>query len=125
MILEMVICFINRLCVVLMSCQLDEVIRLETERQTNRLWTPAQRLFHWHQLDLPDNQRDDEEEDPDTIQGLEPEVLDDLDMPSKRDPDALPPKNVFEWVMSHLYLLVAGIGGGNALYSVKAGVLTS
>ncbi len=46
-------------------------------------------------------------------------------MARKRDPDALPPHNVFEWVMNELYMFVRGCGGGNALYAVKAGILTS
>jgi hypothetical protein len=48
----------------------------------------------------------------------------DLGIPQRRDPDALPPKNHFEWIMSNLYRGVTGLGGGNALFTVKAGLLT-
>ena len=48
----------------------------------------------------------------------------DLGIPRRRDPDALPPRNFLEWIMSQLYLGVTGLGGGNALFAVKAGLLT-
>ncbi|KAJ7581095.1 hypothetical protein C8J56DRAFT_256925 [Mycena floridula] len=101
---------------------LDEIIRLEKERQTNRLWTPARHIFKWANWNIVETNHD--EEDPDTIQGLEPAVLEDLGMPRRRDPDALPPGNAIEWLMSHLYRGIGGLGGGNALYAIKAGALT-
>lgn len=67
----------------------------------------------------------DDEEDPETVQGLEPSVLDDLGIARKRDPDRLPPHNAFEWAMNKLYGFVTGMGGGNVLYAIKAGIFTS
>jgi hypothetical protein len=61
---------------------------------------------------------------PDIIQGIDPSWMEDLGMPRRRDPDALPPHNMLEWVMSHLYDAVAALGGGNSLFAMKAGVLT-
>ncbi|KAL0581273.1 hypothetical protein V5O48_000756 [Marasmius crinis-equi] len=104
---------------------LDEVVRLEKERRHHRLWTPAHRMFRWGSGELTDNALHHDEEDPDMIQGMSPGVIDDLGLPRRRDPDALPPRNGFEWVVSHLYRFVVGLGGGNALYAVKAGILTT
>lgn len=49
----------------------------------------------------------------------------DLGMPRPRDPDALPPSNPFEWVMNFMYRAFTGIGGGNLIFALKAGLLTS
>lgn len=50
--------------------------------------------------------------------------MEDLGSPQQRDPDALPPRNAFEWVMSVLYYGAAGLVHGNALFAVKAGLFT-
>ena len=60
----------------------------------------------------------------DVIQGVEPEWLDDLGLPSRRDPDALPPRNAFELVMNYIYKGTVAMRGGNTLFAVKAAVLT-
>ncbi|PBK88893.1 hypothetical protein ARMGADRAFT_996733 [Armillaria gallica] len=101
---------------------LDEIIRLEKERPENRIWTPVQKFFSWSNWNLSDVH--DDEEDPETVQGLEPSVLDDLGIARKRDPDRLPPHNAFEWAMNKLYGFVTGMGGGNVLYAIKAGIFT-
>jgi hypothetical protein len=49
----------------------------------------------------------------------------DLGQAVRRDPDVLPPRNTFESVVNWLYRTITGIGGGNALFALKAGVLTS
>lgn len=51
-------------------------------------------------------------------------MSDDLGMPSVRDPDALPPRNSTEWVMTLIYKFIMGLGGGNAIFAVKAGLLS-
>ncbi|KAG6846519.1 hypothetical protein H0H93_013453, partial [Arthromyces matolae] len=48
---------------------LDEMIRLEKERNTQRLWTPVKRLFRWNNWQLSDTVRNGDDEDPDTTQG--------------------------------------------------------
>ncbi|KAJ3712876.1 hypothetical protein C8R42DRAFT_727627 [Lentinula raphanica] len=48
-----------------------------------------------------------------------------LPYPKRRDPDALPPGNVWELMGRWVYKRVVGLTGGNALYAVKAGVLTT
>ncbi|KAJ3784989.1 hypothetical protein GGU10DRAFT_293088 [Lentinula aff. detonsa] len=48
-----------------------------------------------------------------------------LPYPKWRDPDALPPSNVWELMGRWMYKRVVGLTGGNALYAVKAGVLTT
>jgi hypothetical protein len=51
-------------------------------------------------------------------------MSDDLGMPRVRDPDALPPRNSTEWVMTLIHKFIMGLGGGNAIFAVKAGLLT-
>ncbi|PFH45992.1 hypothetical protein AMATHDRAFT_70774 [Amanita thiersii Skay4041] len=104
---------------------LGDIIRLETERRHCRVWTPVQRLFfRWHNWNVVDLNDDFEEEDPDLIQGVGPSMeTEDLILPARRDPDALPPRNVLEWAMSLLYFGVASLAGGNVLFACKAGVL--
>jgi len=60
----------------------------------------------------------------DVIQGLSPEVMEDLGMPRRRDPDALPPRNALESFMNVLYHAVFSFGSGNSLFAVKAGIFT-
>jgi hypothetical protein len=50
---------------------------------------------------------------------------DELGEAEARDPDALPPRNLIEALGTRFHNLVTGLGGGNAVYAVKAGVLTS
>jgi hypothetical protein len=45
-------------------------------------------------------------------------------MPQVRDPDALPPRNSTEWVMTLIYKFIIGLGGGNAIFAAKAGLLS-
>jgi hypothetical protein len=61
----------------------------------------------------------------DVIQGMQKEWREDLGHAKMRDPDALPPKNGFEWVMNALYRGCSELIQGNSLYAIKAGVLTS
>lgn len=58
------------------------------------------------------------------IQGIDPSTLTDLGQAVRRDPDALPPRNALESVMNWMYRAALGIGGGNALFAIKAGLLT-
>ncbi|KAG5644457.1 hypothetical protein DXG03_008356 [Asterophora parasitica] len=105
---------------------LDEMIRLEKERSTQRLWTPVKRLITWNNWQISESaaQGNENDEDPDTILGVSPNVMEDLGMPQRRDPDALPPRNIFESVMGVLYYSVTGLSGGNILFAIKAGILT-
>ena len=45
-------------------------------------------------------------------------------MTGRRDPDALPPSNAFQHVMHWVYQLASGLTRGNALFAIKAGLLT-
>ncbi|KAF9446717.1 hypothetical protein P691DRAFT_776668 [Macrolepiota fuliginosa MF-IS2] len=103
---------------------LDEVIKLEVERNRVRLWTPVKRLLHWSKYDVSEDVGNDEDDDPDIIQGVQPSTLEDLGMPRPRDPDALPPRNVFEWFMSVVYYALASMTHGNVLFAIKAGLFT-
>lgn len=103
---------------------IDEIIKLEELRKKNRLWTPG-RLSNPFQV-FPSAPTDDDD-DPETIQGVKPsaaEEEDALGQARHRDPDALPPKNVLEWCMYHLYLGLTGLGRGNMLFSIKAGIFS-
>lgn len=57
---------------------------------------------------------------------MDPENSSDPDLgeTKPRDPDALPPANVFELVMFWFYKAFAALGGGNVIFAVKAGLLT-
>lgn len=61
---------------------------------------------------------------PDIIQGIQPDWNDDLGMTGRRDPDALPPSNAFQQVMHWVYELASALTRGNALFAIKAGLLT-
>ncbi|KAJ7444827.1 hypothetical protein FB451DRAFT_1433746 [Mycena latifolia] len=103
---------------------LDTIYATEKERKEARLWTPAHRwLLDWSDWHL--SELDQDEEDPDKIQGVPPTVDDyDLGTARRRDPDALPPRNHFEWAMSMLYRGFAQLGRGNTLFAFKAATLT-
>ncbi|KAJ6525711.1 hypothetical protein B0H19DRAFT_1223853 [Mycena capillaripes] len=103
---------------------LDTIHTMETERKEQRLWTPAHKLFsdwsNWHLSEF-----NEDEEDPDMIQGFPPAVEEyDLGSARRRDPDALPPRNRFEWTMNLLYRGFAQLGRGNTLFAIKAAALT-
>ncbi|KIK64040.1 hypothetical protein GYMLUDRAFT_40270 [Collybiopsis luxurians FD-317 M1] len=86
-----------------------------------------------------------EEEDPDRVQHVDGDrrsndsddtILDEgddrdnmygmpLPYPKKRDPDALPPSNMWENIGGWMYKRVAGVMSGNALFAVKAAALTT
>ncbi|PPQ72963.1 hypothetical protein CVT24_000165 [Panaeolus cyanescens] len=53
-----------------------------------------------------------------------PHLLFDLNLPHRRDPDALPPRNLFEALMNALYELLISVRGGNMQFALKAGVLS-
>ncbi|GBE78787.1 hypothetical protein SCP_0116800 [Sparassis crispa] len=106
---------------------LDEIIRMEQEYKRARLWTPSLPIRKWLQWGPWDLQSDidrSDDEDPDVIPGIPPEWLTDLGMASRRDPDALPPSNIFEEVMHWIHEIITGLGGGNSLYALKAALLT-
>ncbi|GLB35374.1 putative ER transporter, 6TM, N-terminal [Lyophyllum shimeji] len=102
---------------------LDQMIGLQHARKTQRLWHPAARVDWWRDWNLAEQERG-EDEDPDKIQGLDPRIEHDLGLPQRRDPDALPPRNIFEQVMGTIYHSLTGLEGGNVLFAMKAGVLT-
>lgn len=102
---------------------LDEMIRLQKERGTQRLWHPARKIDWWKSWELAEEEHG-EDEDPDKIQGLDPYIEQDLGLPRRRDPDALPPRNIFEQAISAVYYSLTGLEGENVLFAVKAGVLT-
>lgn len=62
----------------------------------------------------------------DVVQYMDPENSSDPDLgeTKPRDPDALPPANIFELVMFWFYKAFAALGGGNVIFAVKAGLLT-
>jgi hypothetical protein len=58
----------------------------------------------------------------DVVQGAQP-MHGDLEMARRRDPDALPPRNVLEWCLNYVYLFFTR-KGGNLVYVVKALLFT-
>lgn len=106
---------------------LEEIIRLDTQRKRPKVWFPSLKLSKfafWSTWEPSDNSNEDDDENPETIPGLDPSGMTDLGQAVRRDPDALPPRNTLEAVMGHLYRMVAGLGGGNALFAIKGGVLS-
>ncbi|KAF7311484.1 hypothetical protein MKEN_01050700 [Mycena kentingensis (nom. inval.)] len=102
----------------------DTVHKME-QAATARLWTPAPTLLDWTRTTWHPSDFGQDEEDPDKIQGVPSEIEEsDLGTAKRRDPDALPPRNNLEWAMNRLYRLVAQLGSGNVLYSLKAATLT-
>lgn len=112
------------------------------------LWTPQlplRKFLQWSRWDTEENMDRDDDEDPgqqtlstskipamlimfitEIIQGMHSEWSDDLDLGQvgRRDPDALPPQNVAEWIMYWVYMGVTSLSKGNCLYALKAGLLT-
>jgi len=119
---------------------LDGVINLEGKRQQETLWTPVQHLFRWD-VDggVSESTEKDDEENPgqvfpvlqppgltdrtraDLVQGIE---IHEHWVPQRRDPDALPPRNTFGLIASYIHTALASLLRGNALYAIKAGILT-
>ncbi|KAJ7905803.1 hypothetical protein B0H14DRAFT_25200 [Mycena olivaceomarginata] len=121
-------CYVYQFHLIQMSLNvntmLDTIHTMEKEHKKARLWTPAHKLLldwsNWHLSEF-----NEDEEDPDKIQGCPPAVEEyDLGMARRRDPDALPPRNRFEWVMGLVYRGFAELGKGNTLYALKAATLT-
>ncbi|KIY62539.1 hypothetical protein CYLTODRAFT_494564 [Cylindrobasidium torrendii FP15055 ss-10] len=102
---------------------LDMIISMEQGRSAPRIWTPVKRLFVWNSRNLLDTDNVDDE-NPDTVEGLEPNDMEVLGTAKRRDPDALPPTNQFEWVMSKAYSFLKSFGSGDALFALKAAILT-
>ena len=50
--------------------------------------------------------------------------MDDLGMPWRQDPDALPPWNVLESAMNLVYHVSSGLMRGNVVFALKAAVMT-
>ncbi|KAF9521875.1 hypothetical protein CPB83DRAFT_840925 [Crepidotus variabilis] len=129
---------------------LDEIVKLEKERPwpSSRFWMPVLNAFKWD-ITLVADQGDDDDDNPDLIQGLQHDKdadtetmtssttagarkpahsayssQNDLGLAHRRDPDALPPRNIIEWVLNLVYRIVTGLGGGNSMFAIKAGMLT-
>ena len=60
----------------------------------------------------------------DVVQMMEHQPDTDLGMTQRRDPDALPPSNLFESLMYWLHQAFAALGSGNFVFAIKAGLLT-
>ncbi|KAF8431956.1 hypothetical protein L210DRAFT_3650787 [Boletus edulis BED1] len=103
---------------------LSEIVRLETERESPRVWFTK---IHWSKLvhrstwEPSETVEGDDDENPDVIPGLE---MTDLGQAVRRDPDALPPRNALEKAVNWLYHIAKEMGGGNALFALKAAILT-
>ncbi|CCM03488.1 uncharacterized protein FIBRA_05622 [Fibroporia radiculosa] len=113
-------------CMVLLEW-VDEVIRMEDINKASRLWMPTiplRKLFDWGNDDAAAHLERDDDEDPDTIPGMDTDFQADLGEATRRNPDALPPQNAFEVIMSWVHQFIVALGGGNVLFAMKAGLLT-
>ncbi|KAL5518361.1 hypothetical protein ACEPAH_43 [Sanghuangporus vaninii] len=110
-------------------CQMfEELIDLEKTRPRSRLWLPILPFKEiimrskWEPPDAGLQHADDE--DPDIIQGIEPEKAELLTHAKRRDPDALPPTNAIETIGTLIYASINALGRGNAVFGFKAGILS-
>ncbi|KAN0063991.1 hypothetical protein ACQY0O_003597 [Thecaphora frezii] len=114
--------------------------RIERERAAARVWGPSWfRLFHldaWRDLGQASGDHELEEEDPETIPGMDSEHRSgaaetertgqttlNLGQTRPRDPDALDPDGAFQVLGQKLYFLVARFFQGHLLFAVKAAIL--
>ncbi|CDO69808.1 hypothetical protein BN946_scf184803.g6 [Trametes cinnabarina] len=112
---------------ILTEVQLDAIIKMEKGYPKARLWRPGipiRKMLEWSPWNPSEDMDRADDEDPDIIQGIQPEWNDDLGMTRRRDPDALPPSNAFQYVMHIIYEAATALGRGNALFALKAGMLT-
>ena len=58
------------------------------------------------------------------IQGIDPYPKEQLGKPGNRNPDALPPSNLVETIGSWIHQAGAGLGRGNAVFGIKAGIFS-
>jgi hypothetical protein len=126
-----------------MYLQLEAMEKIELDRKKSRLWTPQSprfaRLFVSSAQGIEEGQDDENPGScslseryrtlthspiPDIVQGVDPEWEEDFGHAEKRNPDALPPRNLAELILSVLYEEIASLGRGNALFALKAGLLT-
>ncbi|KAI0353282.1 hypothetical protein OH77DRAFT_1407363 [Trametes cingulata] len=106
---------------------LETIIKLEKAHPKARLWWPGipiRKMLEWSPWNPSEEMDRQDDEDPDIIQGIQPEWNADLGMTGRRDPDALPPTNAFQYLMHWVYDAVTALGRGNALFAIKAGFLT-
>lgn len=106
---------------------LQEATDLEEKRVSSRLWFPSMpvgNLFTWSIWDQTVDLDREDDENPDIIQGMDSAWMGDLGMAERRDPDALPPRNLFESLMNLLHRMLEALSSGNVLFAIKAGVLT-
>jgi hypothetical protein len=61
----------------------------------------------------------------DYIEGLKEKESGELGHPRRRDPDHLPPSNLFEAICYQLRALLRKFYGGNTLFAIKAGTFSS
>ncbi|KAH9974520.1 hypothetical protein BJV74DRAFT_782419 [Russula compacta] len=106
---------------------LEYITNLENERMKTRIWLPLvsfHDFFLWSIWDHSVNLEQEDDENPNVVQGKEG-LSGDLGEAQQRDPDALPPENLFEVIMDVLYHAFRGISRGNQLFAIKAGILTT
>ncbi|KAJ3517352.1 hypothetical protein NLJ89_g569 [Agrocybe chaxingu] len=120
---------------------LNEILKLEEQRPWPhcQIWTPLER-FRWNPWLVSEGVEQAEDDDPNVIQGLQhvdetssysskneafaSGDAHDLGLPKKRDPDALPPRNTLEWLLTLVYKFIVALGSGNTIFAIKAGLFT-
>ncbi|KAH8111150.1 hypothetical protein DFH11DRAFT_644694 [Phellopilus nigrolimitatus] len=107
---------------------LEEITLLDKTRARSRLWfpiLPLKKILTWSKWEPTErNLQHNEDEDPNIIQGIDPETQDSLGQAERRDPDALPPGNITEAIGNVLYHSVVALGRGNAIFGLKCGILS-
>ncbi|KAF8911493.1 hypothetical protein CPB84DRAFT_1671782 [Gymnopilus junonius] len=110
---------------------LDEILKLEDARHHCQLWIPLRRIMKtkwnfWSLSEPVDSANEDD--DPGRfnlmIHHAFSSANDDLGLPQRRDPDHLPPRNLFEAVMVNIHKAFLSLGSGNVLFALKGGLLS-
>ncbi|KIJ33026.1 hypothetical protein M422DRAFT_265055 [Sphaerobolus stellatus SS14] len=105
---------------------LEKIEELERTRTKRRLWAPIlplRSILTWSMWETNDSTETADEENPDVIPGISIKGQD-LGEAEPRNPDALPPSNFIELIGTEVYLFLTGLGGGNSLFGLKAGLLS-
>ncbi|EJD51076.1 hypothetical protein AURDEDRAFT_182332 [Auricularia subglabra TFB-10046 SS5] len=110
---------------------LAELLRLDADRPTSRIWWPILPFSaiitslgeSWEVQETTAN-NEQQEEDPDRIPGIQAQIAYDLGEAHPRNPDAVPPSNIFQLLVSEIADGLEALWKGNALFAIKTAVLT-
>ncbi|TDL16038.1 hypothetical protein BD410DRAFT_731828 [Rickenella mellea] len=125
-------CFVYQYHIMQFAGQLckmiEEIDRIEKIRRHPRLWFPTvsiRKTIFSMKWDRSEDPNEDGDEDPDMIPGIDLDVSEELGAARRRDPDALPPRHRLQAIGILMHYFIVGLGRGNTVFAIKAGVLTA